>query len=106
MADRGFDQRSGQTRDYEIVIWCFLTNHTVLRSKSKYWWARSQDVCLPTDCWFLFCRHVMEGLEGTQFTCVACHPTDLCVVTGCQNGRIYYWYDYNYIKLTIIIIVL
>ena len=48
----------------------------------------------------------MEGLEETQFTCVACHPTDLCVVTGCQNGRIYYWYDYNYIKLTIIIIVL
>jgi len=33
----------------------------------------------------------MEGLEGTQFTCVACHPTDLCVVIGCQNGRIYYW---------------
>ena len=39
----------------------------------------------------LFCRHIMEGLDGTQFTCVACHPTDLCVVTGCQNGRIYYW---------------
>jgi hypothetical protein len=42
-ADRGFESRSGQTRDYEIDMCCFSAKHTVLRIKSKDWLARNQD---------------------------------------------------------------
>ena len=41
--DRGFEPRSGQTKDYEIGICCFSAKHTALRRKSKDWWARNQD---------------------------------------------------------------
>ena len=41
--DRGFDPRSGQTKDYKIDICCFSAKHAALRRKSKYWLARNQD---------------------------------------------------------------
>ena len=40
--DRGFDQRSGQTKDYEIGICCFSAKHAALRRKNKDWLARNQ----------------------------------------------------------------
>ena len=43
-ADREFDFRSGQTRNYAIGICCFFSRHTVLMSKSKDWLVRNQDV--------------------------------------------------------------
>ena len=33
--DRGFEPRSGQTKDYKIDICCFSANHASLRRKSK-----------------------------------------------------------------------
>ena len=33
--DRGFEPRSGQTKDYEIGICCFSPKHAALRRKSK-----------------------------------------------------------------------
>ena len=33
--DRGFEPRSGQTKDYKIGICCFSANHAALRRKSK-----------------------------------------------------------------------
>ena len=41
--DRGFEPRTGQTKDYTIGICCFSTNHAELRRKSKYWLAQIQD---------------------------------------------------------------
>jgi hypothetical protein len=41
--DRGFEPRSGQTKDYEIGICCFSSKHAALRRKSKHWLARNQD---------------------------------------------------------------
>jgi hypothetical protein len=41
--DRGFESRSGQTKDYKIGICCFSAKHAVLRRKSKDWLARNQD---------------------------------------------------------------
>jgi hypothetical protein len=41
--DRGFEPRSGQTKDYEICICCFSAKHTALRRKSKDWSARNQN---------------------------------------------------------------
>jgi hypothetical protein len=35
VVDRGFEPRSGQTKDYEIGICCFSAKHTALRRKSK-----------------------------------------------------------------------
>jgi hypothetical protein len=35
--DRGFEPRSGQTKDYKICICCFSAKHAALRRKSKDW---------------------------------------------------------------------
>ena len=39
----GFEPRSGQTKDYKIVICYFSAKHAALRRKSKDWLARNQD---------------------------------------------------------------
>ena len=41
--DRGFEPRSGQTKDYEIGICCFSAKQPVLRRKSKDWSAQNQN---------------------------------------------------------------
>ena len=41
--DRGFEPLSGQTKNYEIGIYCFSTKHAALRRKRKDWLARKQD---------------------------------------------------------------
>jgi hypothetical protein len=43
VVDRGFEPRSGQTKDYKIGICCFSTKHVALRRKSKDWLARNQN---------------------------------------------------------------
>ena len=43
MVDRGFESRSGQTKDYEIGICLFSAKHAAFRRKSKDWLARNQD---------------------------------------------------------------
>ena len=54
--DRGFDPRSGQTKDYKIGICCFSVKHSALRRKSKDFGNRimspSGVTCLPVDCCF------------------------------------------------------
>ena len=40
---RGFEPRSGQTKDYKIGMCCFSAKHAALRRKSKDWLARNQD---------------------------------------------------------------
>ena len=37
--DRGFEPRSGQTKDYKISICCFPAKHAALRRKNKDWLA-------------------------------------------------------------------
>jgi hypothetical protein len=39
----GFEPRSGQPKDYDIVISCFSAKHAALRRKSKDWLAGDQD---------------------------------------------------------------
>jgi hypothetical protein len=41
--ERGFEPRSGQTKDYKIGFCCFSAKHAALRRKSKDWLARNQD---------------------------------------------------------------
>ena len=43
VVDRGFEPRSGQTKDYKIGICCFSAKHAALRRKSKNWLARNQN---------------------------------------------------------------
>ena len=45
VVDRGFEPRSGQTKDYKIGICCFSAKHAALRRKSKTvdWLAWSQN---------------------------------------------------------------
>ena len=42
VVDRGFEKRSGQTKDYKIGICCFSSKHASLRKKNKDWLARNQ----------------------------------------------------------------
>jgi hypothetical protein len=39
---RGFETRSGQTKDYKIGICLFSAKHAILRSKSKNWLHRNR----------------------------------------------------------------
>ena len=41
--DRGFEPRSGQSKDYKIGICSFSTKHAALRRKSKDWLACNQN---------------------------------------------------------------
>jgi hypothetical protein len=41
--DRGFEPRSGQTKDYKIGICCFSAKHSAIRRKSKDWLAQNQN---------------------------------------------------------------
>ena len=41
--DRGFEPRSGQTKDYNIGICCFSVKYAALWRKSQDWLARNQD---------------------------------------------------------------
>ena len=41
--DRGFEPRSGQTKDYEIGMCCFSALHAASRRKRKDWSARNQN---------------------------------------------------------------
>ena len=56
--DRGSEPRSSQTKDYEIRMRCFSTNHAALRRKNKDWVARirimspSGVTCLSAECCF------------------------------------------------------
>jgi hypothetical protein len=43
VVDRGFESRSGQTKDYDIGMCCFSAKHVALRTKCKDWLARKQD---------------------------------------------------------------
>ena len=41
--DRGFEPRSGQTKDFKIDICCFSAKHAALRRKNKDWLAQNQN---------------------------------------------------------------
>jgi hypothetical protein len=43
VVDRGFESRSGQTKDYKIGMCCFSAKYAARRRKSKDWLARNQD---------------------------------------------------------------
>jgi hypothetical protein len=43
VVDRGFEPRTGQTKDYNIDIGCCSSKHASLRSKSKDWLPRNQN---------------------------------------------------------------
>jgi hypothetical protein len=43
VVDHGFEPRSGQTKDYNIVICCFSGKQAALRRKSKDWLAQNQN---------------------------------------------------------------
>jgi hypothetical protein len=40
---RGFEFRSGQSKDYTIGMCCFSAKHAALRRKSKTWLALNQN---------------------------------------------------------------
>jgi hypothetical protein len=43
VVDRGFELRTGQTKDYKIGICCLSAKHAALRRKSKDFLALNQD---------------------------------------------------------------
>ena len=43
VVDRGFEPRSGQTKDCKLGICCFSARYAAFRRKRKDWLARNQD---------------------------------------------------------------
>jgi len=43
VVDRGFEPRSGETKDYKCGICYFTAKHAALRRKNKYWLNRNQN---------------------------------------------------------------
>jgi hypothetical protein len=43
VVDRVFESRSGQTKDYNIGIFCFPAKHAALRNKNTDWVAWNQE---------------------------------------------------------------
>jgi hypothetical protein len=43
VVDRGFEPRSGQTKDNTIGICCFSAKNVALKRKSKDWLTQNQD---------------------------------------------------------------
>ena len=41
--DRGFEPRSGKTKDYKIGMCCFSANHAALRRKNRDWLTQNQN---------------------------------------------------------------
>ena len=60
---RRFESRSGQTKYFEIDIFCFSTKHAYLRSKAETSWLQNRIVypsgatCLTTDCCFSYLHY-------------------------------------------------
>jgi hypothetical protein len=56
VVDRGFEPRSGQTKDYKIGICCFSAKHEGARAKTGWLRIRimcqSGATCLSVDCCF------------------------------------------------------
>ena len=52
VVDRGFESRSGQTKDYEIGICCFSSKHAALWRKESGIMCLSGVTCLSVDCCF------------------------------------------------------
>ena len=56
--DRGYESRSGQTKDYEMGMCCFSVKHAALRRKRKDWWLGirimfpSEATCPSAECCF------------------------------------------------------
>ena len=48
--DRGFESRSGHTKDYEISICCFSAKHTEERLDRNQHNVSEWKQCLPADC--------------------------------------------------------
>jgi hypothetical protein len=68
--DRGFESRSGQTKDYNICICCFSVKHSTL-SKSKDWLARNQNMQLETfDSSSTKCNSTLTITSPMQFNCI------------------------------------
>ena len=41
--DNEFESRSGQTKEYKIIIYVLSTEHVALRSMNKYWLSQNHD---------------------------------------------------------------
>ena len=56
--DRGFESRSGQTKDYKLVFVAYNANHAVLKRKRKTGWLGIRIICpsgarcISADCCF------------------------------------------------------
>jgi hypothetical protein len=56
--DRGFEPRSGQTKDYKIDMCCFPAKHAALRRQSKDWLTRNHDNV--SEGWHVYPRTVVS----------------------------------------------
>ena len=82
--DRGFESRSNQTNEYNIIICCSFHRHVTLRNKSKHYLAQDQKQCVHTE------RHVYHGSGSTQCVHMERHVYHVTVglVSYCSTIKI------------------
>ena len=108
VVDRGFEPRSGQTKDYKIDICCFGAKHTAFGSKSKDWLGRNQDNA-STCTRFILLNIIINRIQETKVsyvlhvhmfrfnsieTCVT-ETTDLLSMFWRYLKKKYYWPPYQ-----------
>ena len=64
--DFGFEERSGQTKDYKISIDRFSAKHASLRTNSKGWLALNQDNVSEWNDMFT-CRLLFQWVSTNKF---------------------------------------
>ena len=65
--DRGFQPRSGQTKDYNIGICCFSASHSALRRKNKDWLGWNRDKYVKwCDMYMCMCSTIKIQLKNVD----------------------------------------
>jgi len=63
--ERGYEPRSGRTKDYNVNMCCFPTKHVALRSKIKDWLALNQNIVSDVER-HVYPRNVVSVTQGCK----------------------------------------
>jgi hypothetical protein len=103
--DRGFEPRSGQTRDYTIDICCFSAKHTVLRRKSKDCLARNRN---NVSAWGdMSIRGLLFRWTSTmriQLSVLIYYKADLIIIISLKIDLFSPWYSWKIAELAVLLL--
>jgi hypothetical protein len=102
MVDRGFEPRSGKTKDYKIGMCCFSAKHAALRRKNKDWLALNQNnVCEWGN--MSTCRLLLQWASTIkiQLSVLVWYKADLIIISLKINNLFSPWYSWKIAELVL-----